>query len=389
MLSKTPLHDWHTAHGGKLVDFAGWSLPVIYGDGLIAEHLATRKHGGLFDISHMGRFMVRGPDALAWLGSMLTNDPAKLSPGRAQYTLISDPAGRPLDDAYLYQQAAERYLLVVNAANLQKDWDWLQKNPGRDMELEDMSQRLAMLALQGPDSEKLLAPLLAERLPAPGRNNGGFNRMGQVELYVSRTGYTGEPKSFELFLSWEAAEAVWDKLAQEGEGLGVVPVGLGARDTLRLEACLPLYGHEYKPDLPIMVMPTARYGVDLNPKRGDFMGREALQGQAGDMAQRVYAVAALAKGMMREGSPVLLDGREIGAMTSATTIPAWRFKGDIPGEESYVRPLGLALLESAAQTGDRVEIVYRKRVLPGKVMQAFMLTKGSYLKPIEFDGGAI
>jgi aminomethyltransferase len=313
------------AHGGKLVDFAGWSLPVMYGNGLIAEHLATRKHGGLFDISHMGRFMVRGPGALAWLGSMLTNDPAKLSPGRAQYTLISDQSGRPLDDAYLYQQDDERYLLVVNAANLEKDWDWLEKHPGQDVELEDVSQQLAMLALQGPESEKLFAPLLAKPLPAPGRNNGGFNRIGEMELYVSRTGYTGEPISFELFLPWDAAETVWDKLAQAGKCMGVVPVGLGARDTLRLEACLPLYGHEYKPDLPIMIMPTARWGVDLNPKRGDFMGREDLEGQAGDLAQRVYAVAALTKGMMREGSPVLKDGREIGVMTSATTIPVWRF----------------------------------------------------------------
>lgn len=389
MPSKTPLYDWHLAHGGKLVDFAGWSLPVSYGDGLIAEHLATRKRGGLFDISHMGRFMVRGPGARAWLSSMLTNDPAKLSPGRAQYTLISGQEGHPLDDAYLYQQEAEQYLLVVNAANLQKDWDWLERNPGQGVELENVSRRLAMLALQGPESENLLGPLLAESLPAPGRNNGGFNRIGRVELYVSRTGYTGEPISFELFLPWDAAEAVWGKLAQAGEGMGVAPVGLGARDTLRLEACLPLYGHEYRRDLPIMIMPTARWGVDLNPERGAFVGRGALEAQASGLPQRVYAVAALTKGMMREGSPVLMHGKEIGAMTSATTIPAWRFESDRPGEESFVRPLGLALLDSGAKTGDRVEIVYRKRVLPGVVVRAFLRTEGSYLKPIEFDGGAI
>lgn len=389
LLSKTPLYDWHKAHGGKLVDFAGWSLPVSYGDGLIAEHLATRKHGGLFDISHMGRFMVRGPGARAWLSYVLTNDPAKLAPGRAQYTLISNSAGHPLDDAYLYQQEAEQYLLVVNAANLQKDWDWLEQHLGQDVDLEDVSLRLAMLALQGPDSEKLLSLFSTESLPAPGRNNGGFNRIDEVELYVSRTGYTGEPLGFELFLPWDAAQTIWAKLVREGQRLGVVPVGLGARDTLRLEACLPLYGHEYRPNLPIMTMPTARWGVDLNAERDDFVGRRALETQAGDLAQRVYAVAALTKGMMREGSPILMRGKEAGVMTSATTIPAWRFEGDLPGDESYVRPLGLALLESSAQPDDRVEIVYRKRVLPGMVVQAFVQTKGNYLKPIEFDGGAI
>ena len=391
MTAQTPLHDWHAAHGGKLVDFAGWRLPVSYGEGVIAEHLATRKHGGLFDISHMGRLAVRGPGARAWLGSLLTNDPAKLSPGRAQYTLISDSDGLPLDDAFLYQQAPEQYLLVVNAANHAQDLAWLQAHPGQGTELKDVSSRLAMLAVQGPDCEALLASLLGEPLPAPGRNHGGFNRLGQVELYVSRTGYTGEPKSFELFLPWEAAETAWDQLAVAGESLGIVPVGLGARDTLRLEAGLPLYGHEYRRDLPIMAMPTAKFGVDLNPKRGDFLGRAALEAQAsGDPAhlpQRVFAVAGLAKGMMREGSEVLAEGRVIGELTSGTMIPAWEFVGDEPGGEHYNRPLGLALLRGEARVGQEVEINYRKRTLPGRVVRSFTQSTGRYLRPIQFEGG--
>lgn len=392
MTAKTPIHDWHAAHGGKLVDFAGWRLPVSYGDGVIAEHLATRRHGGLFDISHMGRFAVGGPGARSWLASMLTNDPGKLTPGKAQYTLISNDAGCPLDDAYLYQQGPERYLLVVNASNRDKDLQWLTQRLADGVNFADHSARLAMLAVQGPDSENLLASLLAEPLPPAGRNHGGFNRLDGVDMYVSRTGYTGEPVGFELFLPWEAAEGVWDKLVQEGAPLGVVPVGLGARDTLRLEAGLPLYGHEYREDRPIMAMPTARLGVDLNPERGDFLGRAALVAQAsGDtenVPQQVLAVAGLAKGMMREGSEVLADAEPLGELTSATMIPAWRFAGGMPGEEHYNRPLGLALLSSGVQVGQDVEINYRKRTLPGRVVKSFTRPLGRYLEPIQFDGGA-
>lgn len=395
MTAQTPLHDWHAAHGGKLVDFAGWRLPVSYGDGVVGEHLATRKHGGLFDICHMGRFMVRGPRSAAWLAAMLTNDPAKLSPGRAQYTLLSDDRGCPLDDAYLYQQTPEQYLLVVNAANRAKDLAWLERHLAAGVELTDRSASLAMLAVQGPDSQTLLAGLLAEPLPPARRNHGGFNRLGGVEVYVSRTGYTGEPLGFELFLAWEAAETVWDQLARTGAALGVVPVGLGARDTLRLEAGLPLYGHEYTPERPILATPTARLGVDLNPGHGEFRGRAALAAQqqalaAGDcqpVPRRVYAVAGLAAGMMREGSPVLAGGQAVGELTSATMIPAWRFADGRPGPEHYNRALGLARLDSGVRSGQEVEIIYRQRTLPGRVVQAFTRPAGRYLEPIVFAGG--
>lgn len=389
MSSKTPLYDWHIAHGGKMVEFAGWWLPVSYAKGLIAEHLNTRKNGGLFDISHMGRFMICGGGAIPFLESVLTNRAGKLLPGKAQYTLISDPDGRPIDDAYLYRTEEDHFMLVVNAANREKAWQWLNRHNKADAELIDASQSLTMLAVQGPRSEELLSALMDAPLPAPGRNNTGRNRLQGIDLFVSRTGYTGEPLGFELFPPWDKTPALWESLVQSGDEFELTPVGLGARDTLRLEAGLPLYGHEYTVDRPIMSVPTARLGVDLNPQRRAFTGREALVAQAAEVPQRVCQVAALTRGMMREGSPVLLGGKEVGALTSATTIPAWRFEGNRPGQEHYIRTLGLALLESSTLVGEEVEIVYRNKTLPGRVVNAFVRPQGRYLKPIEFEGGAV
>jgi aminomethyltransferase len=387
--AKTPLHDWHIAHGGKLVEFAGWWLPVSYGEGLIAEHLNTRKNGGLFDISHMGRFMISGNGALPFLESILTNWAGKLLPGRAQYTLISDPDGRPIDDAYLYRTEEDRFMLVVNASNREKAWQWLNRHNKADAKLIDASQDLAMLAVQGPRSEELLSALVDAPLPSPGRNNGEWNKLAGVGLFVARTGYTGEPLGFELFPPWEQALPIWEKLVEVGAELGLGPVGLGARDTLRLEAGLPLYGHEYTPDRPIMTVSTARLGVDLSPGRGEFIGREALAAQAAELHQRIYLVVALTRGMMREGSPVLMNGEQIGELTSATTIPAWRFDGEHPGQEHYIRPLGLALLQGSTLVREEVEIIYRNKTLPGRVVDAFVRPQGRYLKPIEFEGGAV
>lgn len=391
MSQETPLCAWHAAHGGKMVEFAGWRLPVTYENGLIAEHLATRKFGGLFDISHMGRFLVSGPEALAFLQHALTNSAGSLAPGRAQYTLLSDHSGRPLDDAYLYCLQPGEYLLVVNASNREKDWDWLNQLNQGQADLSDASRELAMLAVQGPKSQELVAELVCGTLPAPGRNNGAWCRVDGAEVFLSRTGYTGEPLGFEIFPSWENAERLWQQLAERGKELGVVPVGLGARDTLRLEAGLPLYGHEYAPDRAIMSVPTARFGVDLAAEWGDFVGREALLSQSEELRngglnlvpRRVLSVAALGRGMIREGSTVLAGGEVVGVLTSGTTVPAWRFVGGLPGEQTYTRPIGLALLDRKIKTGDDIEIVYRKRTLPGRVPTRFAATAGDFLKPQE------
>lgn len=392
MSNETPLCQWHQDNGGKMVDFAGWRLPVTYGEGLIAEHLATRKFGGLFDISHMGRFRVGGTGALAFLESALTNAGSKLEQGVAQYTLICNQGGTALDDAYLYKWKSDEYLLVVNAANKDKDWAWLAGKKPDDVDMVDISLELAMLAVQGPKTEGLIAELFEGELPPQGRNHGVWMKFQGVEVFVSRTGYTGEPVCFELFVPWSETLAIWQALVETGGKLGVVPVGLGARDTLRLEAALPLYGHEYTEDLPIMAVPTAKFGVSLGGDRADFIGSAAIAAQAAElksgeakvMGKHVVCVAAMDKGMMREGSQVFVGDREVGMLTSGTTVPAWQFEGDAPSGESYTRAIGLALVDRAVKKGDKVEVKYRKRTLAGRVVASFARPAGDYLKPNQF-----
>ena len=392
MANRTPLHDWHQSHGGRMVEFAGWDMPVQYADGVIAEHLATRKSGGLFDICHMGRFLVSGPKALGFLDYALTNSAHRLEPGLAQYTIISDEDGRPLDDAYLYQRGPEDYLLVVNAANLERDWEWLVKLNSSGAALENHSADLAMIAVQGPKSEELVATLTEGDPPPSGRNRAGWVKYQGRDMFLARTGYTGEPVCLELFPPADLALSLWQDLVEKGGPLGVVPVGLGARDTLRLEAGLPLYGHEYGRKLPVMICPTARFGIYLGEDRGDFMGKQALAAQVAELKsgevnlvpKRVVCVAALVKGMMREHSPVNLAGRQVGELTSGTTVPAWKFEGAAPGEESYTRALGLALLERGIERGQELEVAYRKRTLAAKVVASFAKPGPVYLAPREF-----
>ena len=293
-MKKTPLFERHVALGARMVEFGGWEMPIQYPAGIIAEHLATRRKAGLFDVSHMGRFLVRGPGALPFLQKVLTNNAAALGAGRAQYTLIPTPTGGALDDAYLYCLDREEYLLVVNASNRDKDWEFFRdaRRGMTGLEMEDRGEELAMISLQGPDSRRILLALLAEGAPAgardadrylpePGRNNLCPAVFGSVPLTIARTGYTGESLGFELFLPSRDAATVWDRLI----ALGAVPMGLGARDTLRLEAALPLYGHELGVDhegreIPVFASSLARFGVSFSSLKGDFIGRGELQRQA-------------------------------------------------------------------------------------------------------------
>ncbi|MBU2227394.1 MAG: glycine cleavage system protein T, partial [Proteobacteria bacterium] len=278
-LFKTVLHDRHVALGAAMVAFGGWDMPLRYKEGIVEEHLATRKGAGLFDVSHMGRFLVRGPGTLPFLQHCLSNNAAALDPGFGQYTMIPNDQGGARDDAYLYRYTQDEYLLVVNAANRDADWRHLQEMlalfPAARM--EDVSESLAMIALQGPSSRAILEEWLGPGgLPEPVKNAVRTVSIGGKKVLIARTGYTGEPLGFEIFPAAAAAPRLWDLFLEKG----AVPAGLGARDTLRQEAGLPLYGNELGKDpagkdIPVFACPLARLAVSFSPLKGDWIGREA------------------------------------------------------------------------------------------------------------------
>ena len=407
---RTGLYDRHVALGAKIIDFAGWEMPVRYPTGAVAEHLATRKGAGLFDVSHMGRFVVRGPGALGLLQHALTNNAAALDEGAAQYTMIPTPTGGAVDDAYLYHTTGEDYLLVVNAANRQKDWRHLNSllaasSFGR-VDLTDITFDRVMLSLQGPDSQRILQDLITDGpLPEPTRNTMSDVRIGDASVTLSRTGYTGEPLCFELFLPAADGPALWDALT----AAGAAPVGLGARDTLRLEAGLPLYGHELGADadgneIPIMACPPGRLAVSFAELKGDFVGRAALQHQrealAGfldsdfskiaDLPRRIRPVAILGRGVARQGAAITKDGRPVGIVTSGTMAPFGRIEGEGSAcrlaDDHRLRAIALAYLDSDTLEGDRIEIDVRGKTVPAVVVPHHLRGERPYARPVVVDG---
>ncbi|MEA3502645.1 MAG: glycine cleavage system protein T, partial [Actinomycetota bacterium] len=242
----TALFEWHESHGATIVDFAGWAMPVQYETGTIAEHLATRRGTGLFDVAHMGRYRFTGPGALDHLGRVLTNDPRGLDPGESHYTFIGNEDGGAVDDAYLYCIGVDDYLLVVNADNREKDWDWISARGRPGSEMTDVSDDLGMISVQGPTAtDVLLEALGAIELPENKRNQLCTTEFEGHRLIIARTGYTGEASAFEIFPEADFTVGLWERLVAAGG----VPNGLGARDSLRLEAGLPLYGHELGIDI--------------------------------------------------------------------------------------------------------------------------------------------
>ncbi|HPD46246.1 MAG TPA: glycine cleavage system aminomethyltransferase GcvT [Anaerohalosphaeraceae bacterium] len=404
---KTVLFDRHVAAGGRMVDFAGWRMPVQYQHGIVAEHLWTRKHASVFDVSHMGRLVIRGPDALAFLQRVLTNDAAKLAVGESQYTIIANEAGGAVDDAYLYRFTEGEYLLVVNAANKEKDWEHLQSHLAgfKGVEMTDVSEPLAMIALQGPRSEEVLAAFLGLDVPPGGRNALFTLTARGIDFQIGRTGYTGEPVCFELMFPSRAACDIWDALAANGAR----PAGLGARDTLRLEAGLPLYGHEYGIDpqgrqMPIFACPLARFGVSLDENKGDFVGRRALALQydalkrldAGDasgldvLPRRIRQIAILGGGIARQGATVLKDGRPAGVITSGTMAPYWKTIDKCEHveltEESAMRAVALGLINSRIGVGELVDIDIRGKAVAAKVVRRNLDSgKGRFAVPILYS----
>ena len=407
---RTVFYDQHECLGAKIVEFGGWEMPIHYSSGILEEHLATRKRAGLFDVSHMGRFIVRGDNAVDFLQHALTNNVEALDPKDigAQYTIITNETGGAIDDAYLYRFADGAYLLVVNAANRQKDWVHLRSllKDFDDVELTDCTEQIAMLALQGPMSRNLLERIIQSgRIPEPARNAVSTVRAAGAEVRVARTGYTGEPLCFELFSTREDGLTLWERLLAEG----ATPVGLGARDTLRLEAGLPLYGHEFGEDpegkeIPAMAVPLTKFAVSFSPLKNDFVGRTALTRQfralckiierdysgTADLPRMIKPIAVAGRGIARAGAKVFKGGIHVGYVTSGTMVPYYSFEGEglasVQTDHRQLRSICLAYIDSDIIEDEEVTIEIRGKAVDALVVPFHLRSDAPpYARPIVID----
>ena len=352
---RTPLYDQHLASGAKLIDFAGWEMPVTY-EGVREEHMAVRTHAGMFDVSHMGEVEVEGPGALAFLQRVLSNDVAAIALGGAQYSCLCAEDGGVLDDLFAYRLGGDRYLIVTNSANHAADLAWLGRwSRGFDVAVRDVADRYAMLAVQGPHARAIAGRVLG--IESPPRMRVAAERVGRRPALVCGTGYTGE-EGVELLIDPEVAPAIWAELLDAG----VVPCGLGARDTLRLEACFHLHGNDLTPQRnPI----EAGLGWCCKEATG-FVGAEAVAGaRAAGTAERLAPFKIEGSGIPRQGNPVMLGDEEVGTVSSGSFSPSLEIG------------IGMAYVRSElAEPGAEVEIDVR-----GKRRAARIASKPLYASP--------
>jgi aminomethyltransferase len=362
-LKRIPLHDVHVALGAKIVPFAGFEMPVQYATGITAEHKAVREKAGLFDVSHMGEFMIRGPQAVDFVNYVTTNDVTALAPGQAQYSTILREDGTIVDDCLVYR-TEDRVLMVVNGSNIDKDFAHISQYIGDfDASLEDLSDTIALLALQGPDAARILQQHTDTDLSKIKYYEFTTGTVAGVDkVYISRTGYTGED-GFELYVPAEHARKIWIALTASGE---VIPVGLGARDSLRLEMGMALYGN----DLDDTTTPLeASLGWLVKMKKGDFVGRDALVKQKERGLQRkLVGFTTEERSFPRHGYPVFANGKPSGEVRSGTLSPTL----GIPIGTAYVPP------ESAAE-GSPLEIEIRGKRIPATVQKLPFYKTGSRL----------
>ena len=354
-LKRTPLHSRHLQHGGRMVPFAGWEMPVQYG-GVIEEHRAVRTAAGLFDVSHMGEIRVRGAGAEALLDRLTPNDVRRLAPGRAHYSGLLTERGTYVDDLLVYRLAADDFLVVVNASNAARDFAWISERAGGSgAKVEDAGDRYALLALQGPRARDILSPLASAGAAALRYYGFLAGEVAGRPALISRTGYTGED-GFELYLAPEDAPEVWDLLLAAGAPHGLVPAGLGARDTLRLEAAMALYGHELD-ETTTPLEAGLSWVVKLD--KGDFLGREALAAQrARGVERRLAGFEVTGRGIARQSCSVLHQGSAVGVVTSGTFSP------------TLGRALGMAYVPPAlAAPATELAIDVRGKELPARVVE--------------------
>ena len=352
-LKRTPLYAAHRRAGAKVVEFAGWQMPVQY-RGVIEEHLAVRSRAGLFDVSHMGEIEVEGADAVEFCQRISANDVARMKVSQAQYNLLLNDRGGVVDDVIFYRLELNHFLICVNAANSDKDFHWIREHAQGKVAVADVSARYAQLALQGPLGGKILQPLTALKLGEIKSFHFGFGGVASIRCLVARTGYTGE-EGFELYCQSGDAEPLWNALMEFGASEGLVPVGLGARDTLRLEKAYPLYGHE----LDDTTTPLEA-GLEWVTKfsKPAFIGREVLVRQKEEgVKRRLVGLALREPGIARSDYPLFKDGQPVGRVTSGTKSP------------SLGKSIALGYVASeAAAIGNAIDVEIRGRKVRAEVV---------------------
>ena len=350
---KTPLYDCHLASKGTIVPFAGYLLPVQYPTGIIAEHNAVRTAAGLFDVSHMGEIKVSGNDALKYLNYLMTNDFTSMKVGQVRYSVMCNEQGGCIDDVIVYKLQEDDYRVVVNAANRHKVFAWMQSRIFGDIMVSDRSDIVAQLALQGPLAKEILSHYLSEdELPEKKFTFRHEVFLTGIQCLISQTGYTGED-GYELYMPNDAAPDVWNLLLEAGKDKGLLPCGLGARDTLRLEAAMPLYGHEM--DEQISPIETGlKFAVKMD--KDDFIGKKALE-ERGDPAIKRIGLKITGRGIAREHQDVYIGDRLIGHTTSGTHAPFLKY------------PIAMALVDThSVETGSQVEVDVRGRRIAAEVV---------------------
>jgi aminomethyltransferase len=355
MLKRTPLYDSHVSLGARMVDFTGWEMPVQY-SGPIAEHMAVREAAGLFDVSHMGEIEVTGPDALALVQAVTTNDASKLEDNQVQYSTLTNEGGGVIDDLLVYRINSEYFLLVVNASGADSDFEWIKGRAGSlNAEVHNTSAAFALLAIQGPRSERILQELsdrMLDRIPYYWSQRLAVDG---VDCLVSRTGYTGED-GFEIMCEADRALRVWNRLLVTGHESGLLPCGLAARNTLRLEAAFRLYGN----DMDQSTTPLeAGLGWVVKLGKGPFVGREALQRQKAEgLKRKLVGFEVLDRAPARDGYPVVVNGAKVGSVASGSPAPYLK------------KNIGLVYLPTEyAAVGTDFSVVVRGRNVPARVVE--------------------
>lgn len=318
-LKKTPLNAVHRAAGGKMVDFGGWDMPVQYPAGVIEEHMATRTRAGLFDVSHMGEIWVEGPDAIAFVNGITTNDVTKLVDGQAHYSAFPNENGGVVDDLLVYRFGPERLLLVVNAGTTEKDWAWItSKKKDEDVELRNASADYCQIAIQGPKAVGILQKLTETELEPIKYYHFTEGKVDGVDAIISRTGYTGED-GFEVYAAADKAEQLWNKIMATGEAEGILPCGLAARNTLRLESAMSLYGHELDDDISTL---EANLGWITKIDKGEFIGKDDLVAlKASGLKRKLAGFEMKEPGIARDGFDVYINDEKVGVVTSGSPAP--------------------------------------------------------------------